>query len=289
MKRVGGRLPLRQAAAAAHASIDRALALAPDGTYTLWQLGEIQLNLDLDYASAESTFNQVLERSPKVIWMHYNLATIAVREGRAREALRLLSTAAALDAGYEQGGFLNSYAWLLQILGQNEQALRIAAQGLDLAWGGQERAINLRCQAFALFALGRVEEARPMIVESWELSGHLTPEAHAFLFAKVGELERARAILDDVRDDASDRHALALGELALGNLDAAFAAIEAGIRDHDPQLADSLRNAPWWDPLRRDARYRAMVETLEAEEKHTERFSRSGARRPGATPGRSVL
>jgi adenylate cyclase len=278
MKRIGGRLPLQQAVASAHESIDRALDLSPDGTLALWQLGEIQLNLDLDYFKAESTFRKVLERSPDRIWMHYNLATIALREGRTREALRLLGTASALDAGYEQGGFLNSHAWLLQILGHYEQSLRVAAQGLDLAWGGQERAINLRSQATALVALRRVEEARPLIAESWELSSHVNPESHAFLFVKTGESERARRILDDVRDEPSERHAVALGELALGRLDAAFAAIEAGIKDHDPQLADSLRRADWWDALRDDPRYPVMVEKLEEEESHTELYSRASRR-----------
>jgi hypothetical protein len=196
--------------------------------------------------------------------------------------MRLLGTASALDAGYEQGGFLNSYAWLLRVLGQYEQSLRVALQGLDLAWGGQERAANLRHQAHALVSLGRVEETPPLIAESWELAGDSNPEAHAFLFAKTGEIERARRILDDARDDAVDRHAVALGELALGNVDAVFAAIEVGIEDHDPLLADSLRSAAWWDGIRDDPRYRAMVDLLDAEETHTERYSRTRAaeRRP---------
>ena len=93
MKRVGGQLPLREAAAAAHASIERAIELAPGEPLTLWQLGEIQMNLDLDYAQAQATFEKVLERRPDKIWIHYNLASIAVREGRTQEALQRLNTA----------------------------------------------------------------------------------------------------------------------------------------------------------------------------------------------------
>jgi tetratricopeptide (TPR) repeat protein len=243
--------------------------LTPKENLTLWQLGEIQMNLDLDYAKAESTFRAVLERAPDKIWMHYNLASIALREGRTREALRLLSTASALDAGYEQAGFLNSYAWLLNVMGRYEESLKVSAKGLNLALGGQERATNLRNQALALISMERIEEARPLIAESWDLSGHVNPEPHAFLLAKIGERERAKRILDDARGDSADRHALALGCLALGVVDAAFETIEAGIEDHDALLVESLRTAEWWDGIRDDPRYRNMIDLLDSKETHT--------------------
>ena len=282
MKRIGGRLPLAEAVAAAHASIGRAIALAPKETLTLWQLGEIQMNLDLDYAKAESTFREILDRSPDKIWMHYNLAAIALREGRTREALRLLSTASALDAGYEQAGFLNSYAWLLNVAGHYEQSLKVSAKGLNLALGGQERATNLRNQAHALISLERVEMARPLIAESWELSGHVNPESHAFLLAKIGERERAKRILDDAGDDVADRHALALGYLALGDVDAAFEAIQAAIEEHDALLVESLRTAQWWDGIREDPRYRSVIDLLDSKETHTEQYSRDRITQPRA-------
>jgi adenylate cyclase len=269
MKRVGGQLPLREARAAAHAAIEKANTLAPGEPLTLWQSGEIQMNLDLDYAQAQATFEQVLEWNPNRIWMHYNLAAIAVREGRTREALQRLRTAAALDAGYEQAAFLNSYAWLLNVLGHYEQSLRISAEGLGLAFGGEERATNLRNQAHALIGLGRLDEAGPHVAESWDLIGHLIPEPHAYLWARIGEPERARRILDEACGESVDRHALALGHLALGDVDAAFAAIEAGIEDHDPLLVESLRAAEWWSGIRGDPRYRKVIELLEREETHT--------------------
>jgi tetratricopeptide (TPR) repeat protein len=276
--RVGGWRPVGAAAAAPHASIDRAMALAPGENLTLWQLGEIQMNLDLDYAGALASFEKVLERSPGKIWIHYNLAAIAVREGRVREALRQLATAAALDAGYEQAAFLNSHAWLLNVLGHYELSLRTSATGLSLAFGGQERATNLRNQALALIELGRIEEAGPLVAESWDLSGHVTPEPHAYLLARIGEKERARRILDE-GGESVDRHALALGHLALGKADAAFAAIAAGIDDHDTLLIESLRTARWWRDIRKDPRYDQLVERLERMETHTEGYEgRSGSR-----------
>jgi TolB-like protein/Tfp pilus assembly protein PilF len=280
MKRVGGQLALREAMAAAHASIERAIALAPGESLTLWQLGEVQMNLDLDYAKAQATFEKLLERSPDKIWIHYNLAAIAVREGRTREALQRLSSAAALDAGYEQAAFLNSYAWLLNVLGRFEQSLRICAEGLDLAFGGQERATNLQNQAHALVGLGRVDRAGRRVAESWELSGHLTPEPHAYLWAKIGEKDLARRILDEAHGKSVDRYALALGHLALGDVDAAFAAIEAGIEDHDPLLVESLRAAEWWTELHGDPRYRKVIELLDGEETHTEQYARDRGAAP---------
>jgi adenylate cyclase len=273
VKRVGGRLPLDQARAAARASIDRALSLKPDSTMALWQLGEIQLNLDLDYAAAEANCREVLKRSPSNIWMHYNLATIALREGRTREASRILATASALDAGYEEAGFLSSYAWLLNVLGDYGQALKVCGKGLSLATGGPERATILLNQARALVQLGRAPEAEPLIAEAWDLDGHDQPEPYAFFYATLGQGGRARSILGEDRDALSNKYALALGHLALGELDSTFEAIEAAIRDHDALLADSLRTAEWWGPIRDDPRYPRLVDHLAAEETHTERYA----------------
>jgi tetratricopeptide (TPR) repeat protein len=235
----------------------------------LWQLGEIQLNLDLDYARSQATFRSILDRTPSNIWMYYNLAKIALREGRTREALGLLATASALDAGYEQAAFLNSYAWLLNVMGEYAQALKVAAKGLSLAMGGAERAASLLNQAHSLVHLDRVGESEPLIAESWELNGHEKPELYIALLCKIGQRERAGRILSAVRTDCADNYALARGALALGDIDAAFEAIEVAIEDRDVLLIDSLRVAEWWDELREDPRYRILVERLASEETHT--------------------
>ena len=101
-----------------------------------------------------------------------------------------------------------------------------------------------------------------------------------YLFAKSGEPEPAQRILEDARGEWADPHAVALGHLALGDTDAAFAAMAAGIAD--PLLAESLRTAPWWSGIRGDPRYRKGVELLEAEERHTAQYRGAG---PGPHPG----
>jgi adenylate cyclase len=273
MKRLGGRLTLPEAAAAAHAAIEHALVTNPGSFIGRWQHGEIQLNLDLDYAGAEATFRQLLGEAPNNIWLHYNLATIALREGRVREASRLLATASALDAGYEQAGFLNSYAWLLNVTGDHAMALKVCAKGLGLALGGPERAANLSNQAMALLALDQTAQAEPLIAEAWDLNGREQPELYAFFFAAFGDRDRARRILGAARADrTSDKFAIALGTLALGEVDAAFTAIEAAIEDHDARMVDSLRSAAWWGAIRADPRYGQMVALLESKERHTEQY-----------------
>ena len=96
----------------------------PVGPLTLWQLGEIQLNLDLDYAKAEATFKQVLNRLPSNIWMHYNLATIALREGRARRRLgswRPLGLDPAPISGFSE---------LVRLASERDRRLHAGAEGL---------------------------------------------------------------------------------------------------------------------------------------------------------------
>jgi hypothetical protein len=110
----------------------------------------------------------------------------------------------------------------------------------------------------------------------------VNPEAHVYLLAKVGERERARRILDAARDDAADKHTLALGHLALGDVDRAFEAIEAAIEDHDALLVESLRTAEWWTGIRDDPRYRNVIDLLNSKETHTEQYSRAHDAEPRA-------
>ena len=284
MKRLGGRLPLAEAAAAAHAAIESALSTTPDSFLARWQHGEILLNLDLDYSRAKATFEQLLVEAPNNIWLHYNLATIALREGRVREASRMLATASALDAGYEQTGFLNSYAWLLNVVGDHAMALKVSTKGLGLAMGGPERATNLSNQAMALLRLDRVAEAEPLVKEAWELNGHDRPELYAFFIAALGDPERAGHILEMARcDPTADKFAIAMGSLALGEVDATFVAVENAIEDHDGRMVDSLRLAGWWSPIRDDPRYGRMVALLDSKERHTQQYLSQRASRPATT------
>ncbi|MCH7744125.1 MAG: TIR domain-containing protein, partial [Proteobacteria bacterium] len=89
-----GKLSLQTARPAAHAAINNAMKLDPNSPGTQFQLAQIHLGLDLDYAQSAAFFEQLLERFPRGPWQNYFLASIDLREGRTSDALRRLVTAA---------------------------------------------------------------------------------------------------------------------------------------------------------------------------------------------------
>ena len=260
----------QEAAAAAHAAISRAIELNPDSVDSFLALGEIYLYLDLDYANAKASFEQGLDRFPTHPWFHISLARIALREGRTSEALRQMATASVLDTGHGRADFLNIHGWVLLVAGDYEQALKVYTEGLNLLPAGRARLPNLRGQIAALINLGRIEEAKPLLAEAWDMNGRLRPEAYISAFVRTGEKERAERILAD--SQSADQYSVAVGYLALDDVDNTFKAIEAAIGDYSLRMIESLRTAEWWDEIRDDPRFDDMLELLDSKETHTEQY-----------------
>jgi TolB-like protein len=93
MQRLGGSLGHEEASVLGHAAIEQVMQLDPHHPGIPAQLGQIQLSLDLDYAAAKVSFGKGLANYPSWPWYHRHLATIALREGRTKDALRHMSTA----------------------------------------------------------------------------------------------------------------------------------------------------------------------------------------------------
>jgi len=122
--------------------------------------------------------------------------------------------------------------------------------------------------------LDRAEEATQYIKEGWNLDRSATPERYIFLFASVGEPEKARNILADSRFKLTNHFYLALGHLALGDMNNTIKAIEAGVENHDQLLLPNLLVAEWWDPIRDDPRFNEMLARLDSKVTHTEQYLR---------------
>ena len=98
------------------------------------------------------------------------------------------------------------------------------------------------------------------------------PEKYISLFARIGERERARQILNDPQYDLVNDYYVARGYLALGEIDNTFKAMEAAIENHHVFLIESLRTAEWWDEIRDDPRFDDMLELLDSKVTHTQTY-----------------
>jgi len=270
MQRLGGRLSIQEARSAAHEAIGKALKLDPESPGTLFQLAQINLNLDLDYKNADVTFRKVLEHYSGLGWCHLFLARIALREGRSSQALNLLISAAGYNAGEEQVGFLGLYAWFLFAARAYDRSLKVYADRSNHMLSGEGKAGSLRIQATALINLGRTEEAKPLLAEAWDLDGSLHPEAFISGFALIGEKKRAEGIL--ANSQSQNKHIPADGYMAVGDLDNTFKAIRTGIENQDEFLLDGLRTAEVWDKIRGDSRFDELIQLQDSKEIHTEQY-----------------
>jgi TolB-like protein/Flp pilus assembly protein TadD len=274
-----GLLSLREASPAAHAAVDRAIVLAPHSFMGRFQLATIHLHLDLDYAQAEAELRTLLKQRPKFGLLHLRLARIALREGRAGEALSQLVNAPQLEAPNEKAIYLGNLAWLLCVVGDYEGALEATAFGLKLVLGSPDREEIIRTHALSLIQMGRTEEAKPFVDEGWALNRRASPENYIALFANIGEIEKAKNISRDLRLGLVNHYALATGYLAIKDLDQTFKSIHAGIENNDQHLLESILLAEWWKPIRDDPRYSEMLNFLDSKVTHTRTYLDNLARK----------
>ena len=271
LHRLGGRMSLAESSSAAHTAIDKVQELDPDSTQYFRQLGQIYNRLDLDYAKAQASVNEGLDRSPAgTVWFHDQLAKISLREGRVTEAVQQMATASVLDYGPEQATFFILYGRLLLVTGDYEGALSHFVNGLKLTPLNRANAPVLRDKARALISLGRIDEAKISIAAAWALDGSVTQQSYIDLFVATGDRARAEHILADAKEH--DKSVSGRAYLSLGDIDNTFAVIRRKIEDHDELLIDSLRVAAWWDPIRDDPRFDEMLELLDSKETHTNTY-----------------
>jgi tetratricopeptide (TPR) repeat protein len=244
-----------------------------------FQLATVHLHLDLDYAQAEAELRTLLKQRPKFGLLHLRLARIALREGRAGEALSQLVNAPQLEAPNEKAIYLGNLAWLLCVVGDYEGALEATAFGLKLVLGSPDREEIIRTHALSLIQMGRTEEAKPFVDEGWALNRRASPENYIALFANIGEIEKAKNISRDLRLGLVNHYALATGYLAIKDLDQTFKSIHAGIENNDQHLLESILLAEWWKPIRDDPRYSEMLNFLDSKVTHTRTYLDNLARK----------
>jgi len=270
-----GALSLQEAVSEAHKASNHVIALEGNSFAQQLRIARMNLQFDLDYARANAAFEQLSNQLPKLAWPHYLLGQIALREGRAGDAIKhLVNALPSFDNGVERAILFSGVSWLRFMAGDYEGALEGSREAMRLTHGGRLRAGALVIHALSLRMLGRGDEVRPFVEESWRLDGILYPERYISHFADLGEKQRARNILSNPHYDLTHEFFLALGHLALGDVDSTFTSIKAGIENHDPFLIDSLVVAQWWDPIRDDPRFDEMLELLDSKVTHTEQYLR---------------
>ena len=246
---------------AARQSVKRAMDLDPNLFEAHLALGEVRRMLEWDWRGAEAAYTQAIVLNPSHETAHRSYALLLAALARPVEAIRESDRALEMDplcVVVNSGGG----AWVRYLAGDIDGAIARARKAVEME---PRYLVAHRVLAAANLQAGRSSDA----VTALETALALSPQdpvllawlAHAR--AVTGCRDIALALLNRLRscERYLPSYHLALAHVGLGDLDAAFAALEQATVDADPSLL-TLRAEPRFEPLRSDPRYTKLIELL---------------------------
>ena len=153
---------------AARQALEEVVTLAPQAPSPVFALAQLQ-DLLGDYDAAITSYRRLLELQPDHIVALNNLAyALAVRRKAPAEA-RSLAERAALAAP-KSGVIVDTYAWILHLLGEDELAVKLYARVVEL----EPRVADIRVHAAIVYAaVGNNERAAAELKEALRLDASL--------------------------------------------------------------------------------------------------------------------
>jgi adenylate cyclase len=278
MMRTVPSIPVSEASTRAHESIAESLQLVLEEELEVRVLAhriQVYIELDLNYVEAERLILKMKMDIPEVVYWDVWLGQIAVREGRAEDARRQLTSVLARvrEFGDYAPRILNSHATSLVYEAKFEEAIIRAEESRNYSAAGQPGAVSLLVQARALLGLGRKDEALAAVDEAWLLAGAKVPSKFAPLYVLLGDSARALKILAGVTPENRNRGDFVETYIMLGDLPSAFAMIREAIEDHDVSVLDRIRVDPGpYAEIRQDPRFVELLRLLESKETHTAKY-----------------
>jgi tetratricopeptide (TPR) repeat protein len=252
----------RRALEQARDAAERALRLDPSQAEAHLALADVRRMLDWDVRAARVAYARAIELNPSYESAHRSFATMLATLRRFAQALREADRACALDPlclDVNTGA-----AWVRYVAGDYEGAADLCRHTIEMddGYAGAQRLLGA-----SLLATGQRKEAL-RVLERAAGAEHPDPVAIAWLGharAVTGDRGAAEALLGRLSALAADRYVppfhVALTQVALGNIDAAFEALERAAEDRDPGLANVAVD-PRFAPLRQDPRYVSVVARL---------------------------
>jgi len=214
-----------------------------------------------DYAGMERELRLALSLNPSHALAHNQYANILEFVGRAEEALTEFRLAEAADPLWLFNLF--QLEWLLKNLGRFDEA-RVTIEKIGkLAPSNPEYHYSLGEWYFAQSEIAKG-------LEEWRLCEALEPEGsgkqivRAWILARSGEAEKARSILRHLETQPLlGQTPTNIGQIyaELGDIDDCFRLLDKSFLAHDLPIM-IIRFAPRYENVRRDPRYRRLLEKM---------------------------
>lgn len=251
-------LPPAESFPKARVAAERAIALDSTNAAGYATLGFARMYYDWDWVGAERAFRRALRLDPRSALAHDWYAYLLTVEGRFGEARSEMARARALDplsvAIATDGGFVAFYG------GRLAESRTLLKDALTMA--PEVPAAHLW--------LGRVEQLEGNsagAIAHYEATGPLrtwapTIAALGYVHGMRGSRALAREALDSLvaleRRQYVSAYAFALVHAALGDRDAAFAALNRAVDERTHWVVWLVRDKRW-DPIRGDPRFAALL------------------------------
>ncbi len=252
-----------EAISEAKAAALRSIELDPSLAEAHVALGHIRFWLDWDWPAAEREFAQGISLNPNSALAHNQYATYLAAMGRVDAAIDEVNRAQALDA---LSPIVNAnLGWCLLYAGRTPEALAQFRTTLEIdpnaaaAHWGLGAALTAAHQYGA--AITELDKAMQLSDGSPVLLGHL-----GMAYGLNREADRAAAARDKLEALAGREYvpssALALVQVGLGHAGDALDLLSQAYDEHDFSLV-FLRVAPWFNPLRGDARFEQLAARMQ--------------------------
>ena len=237
------------------AAAQRALETDPMLAEGHLALADVRWMLDRDWRGAEAEYLQAIALNPSEENAHRKYGAMLAALGRSADAVREVERAAELDPLCLVVG--TSTAFVCYLAGDHVAALEHCRRTTDL---DPQYFPAREVQGAVYLQAGKVRDAVAVLEAAYVQARHDPVVAAALAQARAvaGDREGAEALLAAVHRLGDTRYVppyhLALAHAGLGNVDAAFGALQQGAADGDPALV-YMAVEPRLAALRTDARF----------------------------------
>lgn len=246
---------------AAKAAAERALSIDPSLAEAHASIGDIEIHYGWDWDRADRELRRAIEKDPGYATAHHWYGEYLFAVGRHDEGIEIAKRARELDP---LSPIISTYVGWNYFMARNYVAAKAEyektiALSPDFPW------VRMR-YAECLEQLGLYDD---MIKEHETAAGlydHpmiLGGLGHGY--AVAGRRKEAEEVLSRLLAAADGQyispHYIAQIHLGLGNRDETLDWLEKAVEDRSPLLF-TLRSDPAWDPIRKEPRFRAILEKI---------------------------
>ena len=246
-------------------SLRRALEIDDDLDIAHMLMGRL-LQDKWDWLAAEAEFRRAIEISPNSAEAHYRYALLLNELRRRNEALDEVRIAEELDPLSVSVSQISGT--IMYFAGKYRDAMERFQRALEI---DPKAALAQNNLGLALFEEGKASEGLDAIRTAMELdpNNKMFRVDLCYLLSRSGATKEARGLLDKTMAEVNSQHvspvAIAGMHASLGDKDEAIDWLEKAYLEHSPYLA-SLRIERWFDPIRQDPRFVALVRKLHSSE-----------------------